>query len=131
MNKRRNEVDGPNLHKPEGPNRPIREITDHKGATQGISSCRPGSIDHVMSGTKEIMTTRKQRWGRYALPIGFTERKYPKDLSYLTTSKNTMDRKNPNCGYQIIFKPFKYSGARAKQQCKDYSCTSPVRHGLG
>jgi hypothetical protein len=64
MNKRRKEVDGPNLRKPEGPSHPIREITDHKEATQGISSRNPGSIDHVMSGTNEIMRMRKQRWGR-------------------------------------------------------------------
>jgi hypothetical protein len=86
MNKRRKEAGGPNLHKPEGPRHPIGEITDHKGTTQGISSRRPGSIDHVMSGIKEIMRTRKQRWGRYALPAGFVERKYPKDSSYLTTN---------------------------------------------
>jgi hypothetical protein len=47
------------------------------------------------------------------------------------TSKNMMDHRNLNCGYQIIFKPFKYSGARGQQQCKAYSCTSPVQHGLG
>jgi hypothetical protein len=65
-----------------------------------------------MSETKEIMRTRKQRWGRYALPVGLAERKYPKDSIYLTTNKNMTDHRNLNCGYQIIFKRFKYSGAR-------------------
>jgi hypothetical protein len=111
MNKRRKEAGGPNLHKPEGPSHPIREITYHKGTMQGVSSHMPGLIDHVMSGMKEIMRTRKQRWGGYALPIGFAERKYPKDSSYPTISKSTTDHRNPNYGYQIIFKPFKYSGA--------------------
>jgi hypothetical protein len=58
MNKRRKEAGGPNLHKSEGPSHPIVEITDHKGATQGISLRRPGSTNHVMSGMKEIMRMR-------------------------------------------------------------------------
>jgi hypothetical protein len=56
-----------------------------------------------MSGMKETMKTKKKKWGRYALPTGFTERRYPKVLSYHTTSKNMMGRRNPNYGYQIIF----------------------------
>jgi hypothetical protein len=131
MNKRRKEADGPNLRKPEDPSHPRREITAHTGTTQGISSHRPGSIDHVMSRMKEIMRTRKHTWGRYALPIGFAECKYPKDLSYLTTSKSMTDHRNPNYGYQIIFKLLKYSGAQGQQQCKACSYTSPTHHGLG
>jgi hypothetical protein len=131
MNKRRKEADGPNLYKLEGPSHPIREITDYKGTTQGVSSHGPGSMDHVMSGKKKIMRMRKQRWGRYALPVGFVECKYPKDSSYLTISKSTTNHRNPNYGYQIIFKPFKYSGARGQQQCKVCSYTSSVQHGLG
>jgi hypothetical protein len=66
MNRRRKEADGSNLHKPEDPSHPRREIIAHKGTMQEISSRRPRSIDHVMSETKEIMRMRKQRWGRYA-----------------------------------------------------------------
>jgi hypothetical protein len=36
----------------------------------------------------------KERWARCALPVGFAKRGYPKDSSYLTTSKNMMGRKN-------------------------------------
>jgi hypothetical protein len=49
-----------------------------------------------MSGMKETMKTKKKKWGRYALPEGFTECRYPRDLSYHTTSKNMMGHKNPN-----------------------------------
>jgi hypothetical protein len=48
--------------------------------------------------------------GRYALPVGFAECKYPKDSSYLTTRKNMTDHRNPNYDCQITFMPFKYSG---------------------
>jgi hypothetical protein len=63
-----------------------------------------------MSGMKEIMRTTKNKWGRYALPKGFAEHRYPKGLNYRTTNKNMMDHKNPSYGYQIIFKPSKYLG---------------------
>jgi hypothetical protein len=64
-----------------------------------------------MSGMKEITRMKKKKWGRYALPKGFAECRYPKDLSYHTTNKKMMDHKNPNYGCEIIFKPSKYSGA--------------------
>jgi hypothetical protein len=57
-----------------------------------------------MSGMKETMKTKKKKWGRYALPEGFAERMYPRDLSCHTTSKNMMGHKSPNYGYQIIFR---------------------------
>jgi hypothetical protein len=57
--------------------------------------------------------------------------RYPKDSSYLMTSKNMMDHKNPNYGNQTIFKPLKYSGSQGQPQCKACNYTSPVQHGLG
>jgi hypothetical protein len=48
------------------------------------------------------MRTSKKKWARYALPEGFAERGYPKDLSCHMTSKNMMGRKNPSCGYETI-----------------------------
>jgi hypothetical protein len=71
-----------------------------------------------MSGMKEIMKTRKKKWECYSLPEGFAERRYPNDSSYFTTSKNMMDHKNPNYGYQTIVKPLKYSGDQGQPQCK-------------
>jgi hypothetical protein len=70
MNRRRKEANGPNLCKPKDPSHPRREIIAHKGTTQGMSSHILGSIDDVMSGTKEIMRTRKQRWGITLYPYG-------------------------------------------------------------
>jgi hypothetical protein len=131
MSKRRKEADGPNLRKPKDPVHLVRDIIDHEGKTQGISSHRPGKIGHVMSGMKEIMKMRKKKWERYALHKGFVESRYPKDSSYLTTSKNMMDHKNPNYGCQTIFKPLKYPGAQGQPQCKACNYTSPVQHGLG
>jgi hypothetical protein len=46
-------------------------------------------------------------------------------------SRSTMGRKNHSHGCQIIYKQWKYSGARRKQQCKVYSYTSPVQQGHG
>jgi hypothetical protein len=79
----------------------------------------------------EIMRTRKNKWGCYALPEGFAECRYPKDSNYPTTSKSMMGHKNPNYGCQIIFKPLKYSRAQGQQQCIACSYTSPAHHGLG
>jgi hypothetical protein len=56
---------------------------------------------------------------------------YPKDSSYHMTSKNTMDRKNPSYGCQIIFRQYKYSEDQEQQRCKACSYTSPEQHGLG
>jgi hypothetical protein len=97
-NRRRGEVDDPNVRKLEDSSHPGGEIMAHEGVMQEISSHRPGLTDPAMSGKKETMRTRKQRWGRYALPIGFIEHKYPKDSNYLTISKNTMDHRNPSYG---------------------------------
>jgi predicted RNA-binding Zn-ribbon protein involved in translation (DUF1610 family) len=57
--------------------------------------------------------------------------RYPKDSKYHMTSKNMMGRKNPSCGYQIIFRKYKYSEDQVQQQCKACSYTSPVQHSLG
>jgi hypothetical protein len=57
-----------------------------------------------MSGMKKTMKTKEKKWERHALPAGFARRMYPKVLSYHTTSKNMMDRKNLNYGGQIIFR---------------------------
>jgi hypothetical protein len=84
-----------------------------------------------MSQMKEIMKMRKKKWERYALPEGFAECRYPKDSSYLKTSKSMTDHKNPNYGYQTIFKPLKYSGAQGQPQCKACHYTSPAQHSLG
>jgi hypothetical protein len=83
-----------------------------------------------MSGMKEIMRTRKKKWGCYALLKGFAERRYSKDSNYLTTSKSMMGHKNPNYGCETIFKPLKYSGDQGQLQCKACSYTSPTQHGL-
>jgi hypothetical protein len=53
-----------------------------------------------MHGRKKITRTTKKRWERYALPEGFKEREYPKDLNCHTISKNTIGRKNLDYGYQ-------------------------------
>jgi hypothetical protein len=86
-----------------------------------------------MHGAKETMRTKKRKWARYALPEGFAERGYPKDLSYRMTRKNMMGRKNPSCGYQIISIQYKYTEDQEQQQCKACSYTSPApaQHGLG
>jgi hypothetical protein len=78
-----------------------------------------------MSGMKEIMKMRKKKWERYALLEGFAEHRYPKDSSYLTTSKSMTHHKNLNYGFQIIFKPLKYLGTQGQLQCKACSYTSP------
>jgi hypothetical protein len=74
MNRRRKEADGPDLRQPEDPSHPIRETTGHKGMTQRTSAHKPGSIDHVMIGTKEkemeaLCFTRRVR--RMQVPKGF------------------------------------------------------------
>jgi hypothetical protein len=77
------------------------------------------------------MRMTKKRWARYALPEGFAEREYPKDLNYHTISKSTMGHKNLNCGYQTTFKQYKYSEEQEQWRCKVCSYTSPAQHGLG
>jgi hypothetical protein len=103
----------------------------HEGKTQEISSHKPGWTNHATRGMKEIMRTRKRKYARYALPEGFAERGYPKDLSCHMTSKNMMGRKNPRCGYQTIFRQYKYLEDQEQQQCKACTYTSPAQHGLG
>jgi hypothetical protein len=96
MSRREKDDEGPSLHKSEDPVHLEGETTWHKGNTQGTSLCRLGSIGHVMSGMKEIMRMKKNKWGRYALPKGFAECRYPKSLSCRTTSKNMTDHRNPS-----------------------------------
>jgi hypothetical protein len=55
--------------------------------------------------------------------------KFPRQLG--TTSKNMMDRRNPNHGYPTISKPSKYLGAPKQQRCKACSYTSSAQPGLG
>jgi predicted RNA-binding Zn-ribbon protein involved in translation (DUF1610 family) len=74
---------------------------------------------------------KRRKWARYALPEGFAEHGYPKDSSYHMTSKNTMGRKNPSCGYEIIFREYKYSEDQEQQRCKACSYTSWGQYGLG
>jgi hypothetical protein len=62
-----------------------------------------------MHGRKKIKRTTKKRWAHYALPEGFAEHEYPKNLNFHTISKSTMGQKNPNYGYQTTFKQYKYS----------------------
>jgi hypothetical protein len=93
------------------PNHPGRKIATREARTQEISSHRHRSTDLAMSGTKETMRTKKQRWGHHALPTGFAKHKYPRNLSYHMISKNMMEHRNPSHGCQIIFKLSKYSGA--------------------
>jgi hypothetical protein len=57
-----------------------------------------------MHGTRKTTRMKRRKWERYALPEGFTERKYPKDSSYHTTNRNMMGHKNPDYGYQTAFK---------------------------
>jgi hypothetical protein len=80
---------------------------------------------------KKTMRKKKTKWARYALPKGFAERGYPKDSNYHMTSPNMMVCKNPSCGYQIIFRQYKYSEDQEQQRCKACSYTLPVQHGLG
>jgi hypothetical protein len=77
------------------------------------------------------MRTTKKRWAHYALPEGFAEREYPKNLNYHTISKSTMGHKNLKCVYQTTFKKYKYSEEQEQQRCKFCSYTSPAQHGLG
>jgi hypothetical protein len=63
---------------------------------------------HDMRGRKKIMRTMKKRCARYALPEGFAELEYPKDLNYHTISKSMMDHKNINYGYPTTYKQYKY-----------------------
>jgi hypothetical protein len=64
---------------------------------------------HDMRGRKKIMRMMKKRWARYALPKGFAEREYPKDLNYHMISKNMMGHKNLNYGCQTTYRQYKYS----------------------
>jgi hypothetical protein len=73
----------------------------------------------------------EKEMARYALPEGFTEREYPKDLNYHTINRNTMGHKNLGCGYQTTFKQCKYLEEQEQQQCKAYNYTSPAQHGPG
>jgi hypothetical protein len=84
-----------------------------------------------MRGRKKITKTAKRRWVRCALPAGFAEREYLKDLSYRTIKKNMMARKNPRYGCQIICKQYKYSEEQEQRRCKVCSYTSPAQHGPG
>jgi hypothetical protein len=60
----------------------------------------------------------KQRWGRHTLPAGFAKCKYPSDSNYHMTKKNTMDRRNPNLGYQTTSKLSKYWGLQSNNYAK-------------
>jgi hypothetical protein len=42
MSRRIKEPDDPKLRKPEDPVHPVKDITDHEGKMQGISSHKPG-----------------------------------------------------------------------------------------
>jgi hypothetical protein len=80
---------------------------------------------------EENYKDEEKEMARYALPEGLVERGYPRDSNYHMTSKNMMGCKNPSCGYQIIFRQYKYSEDQEQQPCKACSYTSPVQHGLG
>jgi hypothetical protein len=56
--------------------------------------------------------------GALCFTLGFIEHKYPRDSSYLTTRKSTMDHMNPNYGFQIIFKLLKYPGLKGNSNAK-------------
>jgi hypothetical protein len=58
---------------------------------------------------EENYEDKEKEMGALCLPEGFAERGYPKDSNYHMTSKNMMGRKNPSCGYQIIFRQYKHS----------------------
>jgi hypothetical protein len=62
-----------------------------------------------MHGRKKIMRTTKMRWARYALPEGFAEGEYPKDLNYYMINKSMVGHRNLNYGYQTTSKQYKYS----------------------
>jgi hypothetical protein len=49
----------------------------------------------------EHMTTKtmKRRWGRHALPVGFTSRQYPKISNYPMTNKSTTDLRSHSHGF--------------------------------
>jgi hypothetical protein len=81
---------------------------------------------HDMRGRKKIMRPMKKKWARYALPEGFAEHEYPKDLNYHTISKSMMGHKNLNYGYQTTYKQFKYLKEQEQQRCKACSYTSPA-----
>jgi hypothetical protein len=56
---------------------------------------------------REIMKTMKKRWAHYALPAGFAKHGYLKVLSYRTTKKSMMGRKNPLYYCQITCKQYR------------------------
>jgi hypothetical protein len=64
--------------------------------------------DHDPQMKNATTKTMKRRWGRHALPVGFAPLQFPKDLSYLMISKNTMDQRNHNHGSQTTYMQFKY-----------------------
>jgi hypothetical protein len=100
------EVDDPGHHN--------KHMITHVKETPGTQSRKLGSTDPATSGMSTIMRMKKSQWEPPALLIGFTECKYPKDLSYLMTSRNTMDRKSPSHGCQIICRLSRYSrGSKA------------------
>jgi hypothetical protein len=96
------EVDDPGHHN--------EHTITHAKEMPGTQSRKLGSTDPAMSGMSTIMRMKKNQMEPPALPIRFAECKYPKDLNYLTTRRNTMDRKNLSHGCHIICKPSRYSG---------------------
>jgi hypothetical protein len=73
----------------------------------------------------------EKEMARYALPEGFAEREYLKDLNCHTISKSTMGRKNLNYGYQTTFRQYKYLEEQEQRRCKVCNYTSRAQHGLG
>jgi hypothetical protein len=50
----------------------------------------------------------EKKWARYALPVGFAKRGYPKVLSCHMTKRSMMGRKSQLYGCQITCKKYRY-----------------------
>jgi hypothetical protein len=80
---------------------------------------------------RNIIAQTRVNKARYALPEGFEEREYPKDLNCHMINKSMMGYKNLNCGYKTTFRQCKYSEEQEQRRCKVYNYTSPAQHSLG
>jgi hypothetical protein len=83
-----------------------------------------------MSGMKEIMKTKKKKWGRYALPEGFTERRYPKGFKLSHDQQKYVGTQEPELWLSDYLQAVT-RGAQRRHQYKAWSYTSPAQHGLG
>jgi hypothetical protein len=97
-------------HKPRSPrhhNSPRhRSVVTDLGHHHQSSTEEQENFDPRIEGT--VMKTIKKRWEYHALLTEFTQHQYPKDSSYLMTSKSMMGHRSHSHGSRIICKQYKY-----------------------